>query len=162
MQAPYTFAAVVNHRRWNTHVDGPMDQCQIRVKATCSNPFRDGSCPIAVGMSRGGPYRYMTTGIIMLLFAMDCDRSDGRKDYVPTDDRQFLSLLCNPAYRLIRDYESVEILWKNGSFGGRLKKHASKSLRMPVRMHCSLDDSWCCDLCVTPEMTFQRHYEQCL
>jgi hypothetical protein len=48
----------------------------------------------------------------MLLFAMGCDRSDGRKDYVPTDDRQFLSLLCNPAYRLIRDYESGDFVEK--------------------------------------------------
>jgi hypothetical protein len=78
----------------------------------------------------------------MLLFAMGCDRSDGRKDYVPTDDRQFLSLLCKHAYRLIQDYEGVEILWKNGSFGGRLKIHAFKSLRIPVRMHCSLEVSW--------------------
>jgi hypothetical protein len=24
MQAPYSFAAVLNHHRWNIHVDGPM------------------------------------------------------------------------------------------------------------------------------------------
>jgi hypothetical protein len=81
------------------------DQCSIRVKATCINPFKDASCPVSVGMLPGGAYRYMTTGITMLLFAMGW-----AKDYDPTDDRRFLSLLSRPAYRLIRDYESGEIV----------------------------------------------------
>jgi hypothetical protein len=50
----------------------------------------------------------------------------------------------------------VEKLWKRGSFGGRLKRHASKSLRIPVRMHYSLDISWWCDTEATPEMTLLR------